>query len=117
MIIDLKSLDGKAFEKSLGEIESLVKKKGLKFQKVFLPTKKLTVDSEYELRIRRAILTITNPDATTVNGIKEALKPISQTVDVEAKRIKNALAQRGIRQEEEYIKGKLCTRIELKKEF
>lgn len=117
MVIDLKTLDGKAFDKALGEIENLAKKKGLDFKKVYLPTKTLTVDSGYELRIRRAILTITNPDTQTANIIKESLKPIAQNLEVETKRLKNALSQYGKEMSEKYIQNRLGSKIEIQKGF
>lgn len=117
MVIDLKTLDGKAFDKALGEIESLARKRGLGFKKIFLPTKTLTVDSGYELRIRRAILTITNPDTPTVNTINEYLRPIAQNLETETKRLKNALAEYGKEMSEKHIKNRLGSKIEIQKGF
>jgi hypothetical protein len=117
MVIDLKTLDGKAFDKTLGEIESLVKKRGLGFQKKYLPTKTLKVDSGYELRIRRAMLTISNPDTPTVNAVKEFLKPIAQNLEKETKRLKNALAQYGKEMSEKHIMNRLGSKIEIQKGF
>lgn len=117
MVIDLKTLDGKIFDKTLGEIESLVRKRGLEFKKVYLPTKMLTVDSGYELRIRRALLTITNPDTAMVNAINQSLRPIAQNLEIETKRLKNALAQSGKEMSEKYIKDRLGSKIEIQKGF
>ena len=105
------------FDKTLGEIENLVKKRGLGFKKIYLPTKTLTVDSGYELRIRRAMLTISNPDNKTVNEINIALRPISQNLEIEARRLKNALAQYGKQIAEKEIKRKLGSKIEIHKGF
>jgi ribosomal protein S10 len=117
MVIDLKTLDGKTFDKALGEIETLAKKRGLGFKKIYLPTKTLTVDSGYELRIRRAMLTISNPDTKTVNEINEYLRPIAQNLEIEAKRLKNALAQYGKKMSEKYIQNRLGSKIEIQKGF
>jgi len=117
LIIDLKTLDGKAFDKTLGEIENLAKKRGLGFQKKYFPTKTLKVDSGYELRIRRAMLTISNPDTLTVNAIRESLRPIAQNLEKETKRLKNALAQYGKETSEKHIQNRLGSKIEMQKGF
>lgn len=117
MVIDLKTLDMNAFNKALGLIESLVKKRGFNYNRILFPTKTLIVDSGYELRISRAMLTITNPDVTIIRGINEILMPITKNLEIETKRLKNALAQNGRDMSEKYIQKRLGSKIEIQKGF
>jgi hypothetical protein len=63
------------------------------------------------------MLTITNPDVATVNGVNEILRPISKNLEIETKRLKNALAQYGKEIPEKYIMNRLGSKIEIQKGF
>jgi ribosomal protein S10 len=117
IIIDLKSTDGKLFEQTLGKLQNLAKRKGIQLKRMPLPTKYFQVPSGYEVRIRRAIITIVNPQEKEITEIKETLRPISENLAIEVKALKNALALEGKEVSERELKEKLCSKIEVQKGY
>lgn len=117
IVIDLKSTDGKLFEQTLGKLQSLAKRKGFQLKRMPLPTKSFQVPSGYQVRIRRAIITIVNPQEKEVIEIKETLRPISDNLAIEVKALKNALSLEGKEISETEIRKKLSSKIEVQKGF